>query len=284
MHKRALALAAALALAFSALSIASASAEGHLGDYYVAIGDSEAAGTGNKPYVDEGCLRSAKSYPMLLAAMTGGVESNACAGATIQGVIDSQLGDIGPATQLVTITAGVNNIDWQNLLLDCSSAGTDAACLEELGNAALAGQTIYPDMLELLGTIRVMAPEALIVVTGYPLLFGDVTGECSAGSFQGMPVKFTAQQTMLINTGLEGVNSALAGAVAYANAVGDTGVVFVDAAAAFDGHGLCDTGDRWISGLSSGKGTADRGFHPNAAGQQAYAAAIAAAIAPLMGG
>ena len=54
MHKRALALAAALALAFSALSIAPAAAEDHAGAVYVAIGDSEAAGTGNTPYVDEG--------------------------------------------------------------------------------------------------------------------------------------------------------------------------------------------------------------------------------------
>ena len=45
--------------------------------------------------------------------------------------------------------------------------------------------------------------------------------------------------------------------------------------AAFATHGLCDTGDRWISGLVRGS-PGDRGFHPNAAGQQAFAATIAA--------
>jgi len=42
-------------------------------------------------------------------------------------------------------------------------------------------------------------------------------------------------------------------------------------------HGLCDTGDRWVSGLISPNAkTTDRGFHPNAAGQRAYADIIAA--------
>ncbi|KQZ85732.1 hypothetical protein ASD56_05420 [Microbacterium sp. Root166] len=286
MHKRALALTAALALAFSALSTAPAAADGHLGDTYVAIGDSEAAGTGNKPYVDESCLRSAKSYPMLLAAMTGGVESNACAGATTLDVLTTQLGDIGPATQLVTITAGVNNIGWQDVLLACSSAGSDVACATELAAANQDALTISPGIAQLIVAVRTMAPQALIVVTGYPLLFKDnLMSDCNVGAFQGGPVKFSAMQTTAVNAGLAGVNTAIEMTVeGYTLQTGDPGVVYVDVDAAFDGHALCDTGDRWISGLSSGKGTADRGFHPNAAGQQAYAAAIAAAIAPLMGG
>ena len=49
--------------------------------------------------------------------------------------------------------------------------------------------------------------------------------------------------------------------------------------AGFDGHGLCDTGDRWVSGLFPASAQPrDRGFHPNAAGQAAYANIIATAL------
>ncbi|WP_241245958.1 hypothetical protein [Microbacterium sp. 4R-513] len=96
-----------------------------------------------------------------------------------------------------------------------------------------------------------------------------------------VPVKFTAAQTALVNSFIAGVNAAIAAGVqGYRQQSGDTGVEFVDVSAGFDGHGLCDTGDRWISGLVSGKTTSDRGLHPNAAGQQAWAAIIGAALMP----
>lgn len=282
MKRRIVTLATAAALGLTLLlgGAPAATAVGHPGASYVALGDSEAAGTGNLPYVDRDCLRSAKSYPMILGASLGGVASSACVGATTSDVLARQLADLGPATQLVTVTVGINNADWQAVLEGCSSVGTPLQCQTAYG-AALAALADLPQRIgELAGTVRTLAPNARIAVTGYPLLFGDVTGSCSLGAYQGKPVSISAAQAQLVNLGIAGVNAAIAGGVAgYAALTSDIGIGYVDVTAAFDGHGLCDTGQRWISGLVSGQATFVRSFHPNAAGQQAYAAVIAAALA-----
>ena len=295
MKRRLVAVLAAATLAAAASLGAStmAAAEEPPGSAYVAIGDSEAAGTGNLPYVDRDCLRSARAYQSLLAGMLGTeVVSAACAGdntgeVAMQALGLAQQGSLGPATQLVTITAGVNNIDWQGVLSACSTTGSPQACQVALGDAQAAAATIPAGIAQVIGTVRMAAPAALIVVTGYPMLFGDVTGSCSVGAFQGTPVKFTAMQTATINDGVAGVNNAVILGIglyqsqfAAQNGFPDPGVQYLDVAGYFDGHGLCDTGERWISGLVSGKATGDRGFHPNAAGQRAYADVIAAALMP----
>jgi lysophospholipase L1-like esterase len=294
MKRRIVAALAAIVLGATALfgGASAATADGHIGSPYVAIGDSEAAGTGNMPYVDESCKRSAKAYPVLVGDSIGEpVVSAACAGATTTDVTAqvlnlAQTGVLGPATELVTITAGVNNIGWQGVLAACSSSGTPEACAAAKAAAFAAIAGIAPAIAQLIGLVRTLAPDAAIVVTGYPLMFGAVTETCNVGSFGGEPVKFTPELAAEVNAGIVGINAAVAGGVSAYQAAftaqfgaPDPRVEYVDVTAAFAGHALCDTGDRWISGLSSGKGTVHRGFHPNAAGQQAYASAIAAALA-----
>ncbi|WP_347977629.1 SGNH/GDSL hydrolase family protein [Microbacterium sp. ProA8] len=294
MKRRIVAALAAIVLGATALfgGASAATADGHVGAPYVAIGDSEAAGTGNMPYVDEDCRRSAKAYPVLVGDAVGApVMSAACAGATTsdvlgQAVLLGQTGVLGPATELVTITAGVNNVGWQTVLPACSSAGTPEACAAAKAAAIAAIPGIVPAIAQLVGLVRTLAPGAAIVVTGYPPMFGTVTEMCSVGSSGGAPVKFTPQLAAEVNAGIDGINAAVAGGVSAYQAAftaqfgaPDPGVEYADVTTAFDGHSLCDTGERWISGLSSGKGTVHRGFHPNAAGQQAYASAVMAALA-----
>ena len=130
------------------------------------------------------------------------------------------------------------------------------------------------------------APTATIVVTGYPKLFGEVAKSCSIGNLGGTPVKLPASLTAMANMAIDGaidahrkirldagpgLNDAIAG--------GDLGIrrfasvkhVFVDVDPAFQTHRLCDTGDRWISGLVRGAPVTDRGLHPNMAGMSAFA-------------
>lgn len=290
MQRRILSIVTALTLSVGMLAAASPAMadEPPPGAAYVALGDSEAAGTGNLPYVDRECLRSKKSYPMLLAGWFGGVESHACSGADTGDVLaQAMAADLGMQTQLVTITAGVNNLDWQGVLAACSSAGSPLACAVAYNDALADAATIAPGIAAVLGAVRTRAPYAAIVVTNYPMLFGAVSGQCSVGAFQGTPVKFTAEQAGAVNTGLAGVNQAVAGGIQLYQAgffgqMGylDPGVEYVDVATGFAGHGLCDTGDRWISGLVSGEPVFDRGFHANAAGQQAFANIIGAALVP----
>ncbi|WP_309066670.1 SGNH/GDSL hydrolase family protein [Microbacterium sp.] len=273
-------IAAMLLAGTATLGAVPAAAETPPGAPYVALGDSQAAGTGNLPYVDDSCLRSKKAYPLLLSAASGiPVASSACAGASTQDVLTGQLGDLGPGTQLVTVTVGANDFDWRAIFAACSSVGSDAACAAAV-NAAQATVAALPlRIAQIIGTVRTLAPNAQIMVTGYPLIFGTVSGTCSIGAVQGEQVRFSAAQALAVNNGVTGLNMAVQfGVAAYVGQTGDPGVEYVDIAAGFAGHGLCDTGDRWISGLVSGGPVQQRGFHPNAAGQQAYADTIAAAL------
>ena len=295
MKRRLLSMLAVVVLGASVfVGAAPAMADVPPGAAFVALGDSEAAGTGNLPYVDAGCLRSKKSYPMLLAGWFGGVDSRACAGADTADVAQpatfsgqAYAADLGPATQLVTLTVGVNNLDWQGVLAACSSAGSPAACAAASAEVPGDIATIPGGIVDALVVVRTRAPNAVIAVTNYPMLFGAVSGSCSVGAFQGTPVKFTAEQAGAVNIGLAGVNRAVAGGIQLYQAgflaqmgYADPRIIPVDAAAGFAGHGLCDTGDRWISGLVSGAPVFDRGFHANAAGQQAFANIIAGSLAP----
>ncbi len=277
MRRRMLALLAGIAtgaLALLGASPAAAAAPPPGGFSYVALGDSEAAGTGLLPYVEQDCLRSLKAYPIVLAPMYGGVASHACAGATTQDALmqaqtAAAAGRLGPATELVTITAGINDIGWQSVLLACSSTGSEPACQQAFATAMAIGQALPQRIAQLVLTVRSIAPNAQIVVAGYPLLFGDLVAPCSIGSFDGTSVSISPTQAALANFGVQQVNLAImAGALA-------AGATYVDIGAAFDGHGLCDTSGPWVSGLVNGKRTADRSLHLNWPGQRAYAAAIA---------
>jgi lysophospholipase L1-like esterase len=292
MKRRSSTILATLALSVSALAItapAAAGADEPPGVAYVALGDSVASGNGNLPYLDETCLRSTRSYPLLLAGELGlAVVSEACTAASTADVLE-QLGDlvvagaIGAETELVTLTVGVNDVqldadpdpDWGEVLGACSNKSPlPPEMCGILLTASLQVLATLPQKIEaLIDVIRAEAPSAQIIVTGYPLLFGDFTGTCSVGG----GVTFGEEEARLINAAVLQANGLIAQGVA---AAGDANAMYVDVVAGFDGHGLCDTGDRWISGLIAPQArTTDRGFHPNAAGQRAFADILEEAIA-----
>ncbi|WP_306231488.1 SGNH/GDSL hydrolase family protein [Agrococcus beijingensis] len=291
MQRRMLAIVAALALGASTLlGAAPATAAGPPagGFAYVALGDSEAAGTGLMPRLQLGCLRTLKAYPIVIAPTFGGVASHACAGATTGDATDLDrqpgtavqqardaiaAGRLGPATELVTITVGINDIGWQSIVLACSSVGI-GSCEAELFRASVASMDLPQRIAGLVATVRAATGfDADIVVAGYPLLFGrDLTAPCELGSFRGAPVTVSEQQATVANNMVAGINQWLAAGVSGSSAT------FVDIAAAFEGHSLCDTSGPWVSGLVNGKKTTDRGLHLNWPGQRAYAAAILAAL------
>ncbi|MGM1028525.1 MAG: SGNH/GDSL hydrolase family protein [Actinomycetota bacterium] len=283
MQRRSLAILAAMVMGVSALAVAApASAAGPPdGAAYVALGDSDAAGTGNLPYVDGDCLRSRKAYPNWLARMLGtDVVSVACAGATTGDVIATQVDALGTDTRLVTITVGVNNLDWLGVLRECSADGDPVLCAEAQAAMFTSMAALPADIAQMLGVVRMHAPNAQILVAGYPLLFGDLaTGSCRAGSDRGEHVVFSAEETQFVNGAILTLNQAIAGGVAlYQAATGDPGVTYVDVTEHFDGHGLCDTEGRWVSGVVSGTPVRDRGLHLNPPGMREYAEVLAEAI------
>jgi lysophospholipase L1-like esterase len=226
---------------------------------YVALGDSYAAGVGGGSYQDLDCLRSENGYPaeadesksVRLAA------NAACSGATIADVATKQLKRLNTGITLVTITAGGNDINSTAVLFTCIPDPASTQCAEAVGFArAMIGQ-VEGRVVEMVEAVRTQAPEAKIVLTGYPYLFDPSNGT-------------TPQEVAFMTT----VNAAIAelnGAIARAAKTSET--EFVDVTDEFVGH-AANSLVPWINGPGAGPTEA---FHPNAAGYRAYNLALAAA-------
>ncbi|CAM5286857.1 SGNH/GDSL hydrolase family protein [Leifsonia shinshuensis] len=276
MKRRMIAALAALALGLTTLFGAAGAAFADTssgGLRYIALGDSEAAGTGAA-----GCVHAPGAYPAVLAASYGQSPSfsAACAGATTADVYTqlaslSAHGAIGGGTKLVTLTVGINDLGWQNALRPCSGPNATLACLQSLATALTSGRSLPGKISGLVTAIRALAPEARIRVTDYPLLFGVVSGTCDIGSFGGTPVDVTATQATLVDGALVGVAAFIRHGVAGAR---DANTRFVDVIGGFAGHGLC-TSTPWIFGFGPAVWDA---LHANALGEAEYAKLIAYTI------
>ena len=227
---------------------------------YVALGDSYAAGQGGGDYLND-CLQSPNGYPYLLEPKRRiDLRANAaCTGASTSEVISTQLSELNEDTGLVTLTVGAADLDLSGVLTACTAVppvGCQDAVNVALGQLAVLGGSL--SNLYALVAAPGAAPNALIVVTGYPYLFEIVPGD---------PTAAIKDQ---INNAITLLNSTIQQAVAAAQASG-VNIVYVDVTAEFAGHGI---GSKKPFINSDGVGA----YHPNAAGYRAYAKAIFAAI------
>ena len=228
---------------------------------YDALGDSYASGYGVPPYTAT-CGRSDAAYPVQLDGRKHIALDDfvACAGATTLTVVSGgQLEALNAQTDLVTISAGGNDTGWSTAVVACLLRD-DQTC-KLASDAVTAGITaLLPGLLDQLYTkMAAAAPNADVVVTGYPRLFSP-----EYGAYLGASV--AEQQTL--NEGADLLNATLARAAAT------HGFQFVDVTKRFLGHGV-NAPDAWILGLL------DPGaFHPNAEGYETYTAAVTSAVNP----
>ena len=229
---------------------------------YVALGDSYAAGQGGSQQYDNTCLRSPNGYPALLDAESQiHLRANAaCTGATTADVAEKQLSALKQSTKLVTLTVGAADLGLSEVLAACTAV-PPTHCLEVIGGASLKLAALEDDLTALYIAVAEAAPNALILVTGYPYLFEE--------SVPGLdPAIIKA-----VNDATTALNLTIQKAVAAAQAAG-VNVEYVDVTGAFDGHGIGSNGVLFINP----PGTGINAFHPTPAGYEAYAAAISAAI------
>jgi lysophospholipase L1-like esterase len=235
---------------------------------YVALGDSYAAGVGAPPYdIDKECKQSSKGYPALLDPKGRiDLQANAtCTGATTTYVRDNLPSELNEDTRLVTLTVGAADLGLSQVLAACT-AGSPTQCQAAIGRANLLLPAECGDeselgrrLTELYVKVAAAAPNALIVATGYPLLFELVQDDPDL-----------ALKTQ-INDATTRLNCAIETAVDNAQDA-DINIVYVDVTEAFAGHGIGSSDDPFINA------TGPDAFHPNAAGYRAYAKAISAAI------
>ncbi|MET7365389.1 SGNH/GDSL hydrolase family protein [Streptomyces sp. NPDC005566] len=222
------------------------------GDNYVALGDSYSSGVGAGNYTSEsgGCMRSTNAYPSLWAAANApsSFKFVACSGATTGSVSSGQLGALSSSTTLVSVTAGGNDVGFADVMQTCVLQ-SEATCVSRVNTAVSQMQNSLPTSLNsLYGSIRSRAPQAHVVVLGYPRFY-KLSGSCIAG--------LTETERGAINNASNVLNGVLAKRAA------DAGFTFSSVVDEFTGHELC-SGDAWIHSVSI---PISNSYHPKAIGQ-----------------
>jgi lysophospholipase L1-like esterase len=285
---------------------------------YVNLGDSMSSGEGTQNYnlgntnsSTNQCHRSTTSYS---GQYTGGlssiyhsVDNVACSGAVTNDFYyapgntnsmnvasqgeNAQYLALSPATDLVTVTLGINNVDFADILNTCYGDNwgltlqidkINSCFVDYLTNSKpiFGGQTLSADIDAQLSTLTTLyqdihtdAPNAQIVVVTYPLVFPRQfntdpetanTGNC-VQTVLGGEYLTSQQQLDLIYAAEDHLDSVIKQAAANAN----VGVRILNEENAFlnGGHDICayipspgpDANVLILNGLSPGNDS----FHPN---------------------
>jgi lysophospholipase L1-like esterase len=222
---------------------------------YVALGDSYSSGLGAGDYISSSgsCDRSTNAYPEQWAAANSPATftSVACSGAATADVINSQVSALSASTTLVSITIGGNDAGFASVMETCVLRST-STCVNAVKTAEtfVAGQ--LPARLDsTLQTIAAHAPNAKVVVLGYPDLYDlSKSGSC---------IGLSTQDRTALNQGADDLDNALQAA---ARANHDT---FADVRGQFAGHEICDSGS-WLHSVDIL--AISSSYHPTAAGQE----------------
>ncbi|MEV0269973.1 SGNH/GDSL hydrolase family protein [Hamadaea sp. NPDC050747] len=254
---------------------------------YVALGDSFTSGPLIPTQVDLNCVRSDRNYPHLVRSAIGSSAFTdvSCGGATTGDILnpsDGQLGITVPAqlaavtadTALVTVGIGGNDIGFSGIIEDCVSASYAKPFGSPCKDKYTAGGTdqlltritaTASKVAAVLQAVHQAAPNARVVVVGYPVIVPD----SGYGCFPAVPLAFG--DVPYLRSTEKSLNSMLR-TTAAAN-----GASYVDTYTPTIGHDVCkSSGTRWVEGLIPTVAAAP--FHPNAGGEQAMATAVRAAL------
>ncbi|MGB3371743.1 MAG: SGNH/GDSL hydrolase family protein [Rhodococcus sp. (in: high G+C Gram-positive bacteria)] len=252
---------------------------------YVNLGDSFSAGSGVLPLVSDAplaCLRSERNFARVVAEQQGyELIDVSCGGASTEDFrsrqhpdTPPQLDALSPSTDLVTMMIGGNDGGvFAGAISECVRAaigapGTSSPCADTFGSSfvdTIERQT-YPAIVQALSDVRDSAPDAHIVIVGYPWLL-PAQGTCSPNmpvADGDVPYLRTLQTTL--NT-------------AVSRAASETGATFVDMSVVSEGHDGCQpSGTRWIEPLVFSEQFVP--VHPNALGEAAIAVEVTKVLAP----
>ncbi|WDZ92312.1 SGNH/GDSL hydrolase family protein [Nocardiopsis sp. HUAS JQ3] len=155
---------------------------------YVALGDSYSSGDGAGDYAPDtaeagGCWRSENAYPRVVAEefdFTGSLAFYACSSHKGSEMIEqigtsgSQIERVTENTSLVTLGIGGNDLGFIPVLRTCMVRMPlleSSVCVEQEEEVDRRMRTFEETLTEILGEVRDRAPDARVLVLGYPRLF-----------------------------------------------------------------------------------------------------------------
>lgn len=248
---------------------------------HVNLGDSFSAGTGVRPLEEDSpiyCLRSSRNYAHVVAADEDfDLTDVSCAGADTDDFGESQHQGVPPQldaldddTDVVTLMIGGNDEETHGRAIRLCGELADAdrtgsPCTDRYGRALIepVATDIYPAVRQALRNVRDRAPNARILLVGYPWLVPPTTGCYPEMRLAAGDVPMIRELQTALNT--------------YGRrAAQGEGVEFVDMSQVSEGHDACAGEQRWIEPMTtSGPGA----VHPNEAGQAAIADQVRTALA-----
>ncbi len=256
---------------------------------YVALGDSYSSGDGAGGYdpataESGGCWRSENAYPEVVGEefdFSGALAFYACSSHKGSEMIDqlgtpeSQIDRVTENTSLVTLGIGGNDLGFIPVLRTCMMRMPlleSSVCVEQEEDVEKRMDTFEKTLTEILGEVRDRAPDARVLVLGYPRLFPEDP--------PGMYYTLTKSDQLWLN-GLGQRFNELIRDVAYrvdGDVYGSRGtgsVEYVNTFSALTGHEV-SAEDAWLNGIvlgQLGEGLrVDRAsFHPTALGQMSIA-------------
>lgn len=252
---------------------------------YVALGDSFTAGPliPNQLASPLGCLRSDRNYPHVFAPASGQpvFRDVSCSGAetddmfSAQGVTPGpnppQLDAVDADTRLVTLGIGGNDIGFSGIIEDCATLFPwQTPCRDRFlaGGVDQVSARIAataPSVDAVLDAIRARAPQARILVVGYPTILPN----SGSGCWPVMPIGWN--DVPYLRAKHRELNAMLA-AQAAAN-----GATYVDVYTPSIGRDACKSSSvRWVEPIIPGNAAAP--VHPNARGMAGMAAVVDALV------
>lgn len=248
----------------------------------------------------DGCRRSANAYPQLIAEDAGTPEEFdfvACSGARTWHFYEAQkpnplthdaqfleaelpAGAVDHDTSLITLTIGGNDAGFGDILKECAKSTVVNPCSGDPERAEqpfqdalsrMKGEAVAPGaggeadtrpLAEVYADIRERAPEARVLVLGYPQFYkdgGTLLFKCSG----------------LVNVDQLWVNKKVKEFNEFIEATAESfGFEFVETSSAFDGHRLCEIGGgeerEWFRDLQPFDDPQAQ-YHPDADGHRAMA-------------
>lgn len=250
------------------------------GSTYVALGDSYSAG----PFIpttdlSTGCLRSDHNYPSLVAEalQIENFVDVTCSGATTDAItpdgteVGPQLRAVDDTADLVTVGIGGNDLDLFGTLVNTCTQLRDvdpdgAPCTRRLAeegkDLGKIASTISANVQASLEAIQQRAPDATVVLVGYPRLVPD-SGTCPLLPLADGDYAEGKRMTEALDQALR-------------TAAERTEALFVDMYTASEGHDACSA-DPWVNGAQADRDKA-MAYHPLAEGMQAMSDEVLKAL------